>query len=443
MNFFMKYAPIASKLFMENRQRLIAQIPDHCFAVIHSADVAWGCADSSTQFIQNSDLFYLTGIDQEDTILMICPSHPDVSKREVLFIRETSDLIKIWEGHKLTKEEAAEISEIQTVEWADQFEEHLRDRVARFQEVFLNHNEHPRAGASMDSTPDDRFRKRIQKLYPKHRYQRLAPQLYELRQEKSDEEIKVIQKACDITAEGFQRVAKFVKPGRIEYEVEAELLHEFIGHGSKGFAYLPIIAGGANACVLHYIENDKVLKDGDLVLMDVAAEYANYKSDLTRTIPVNGKFTDRQRAVYNAVHRIFDHCIQELIKPGMNIREEFAPAIARVIEDELIDLGLIDAGKVAEERAEDPPLEEEKRCYRKYFMHGVSHSLGIDVHDVTPNNPCFVEGMVVTVEPGIYIPEEGFAVRLENVIIVKASGNIDLMADIPIASGDIEALMAG
>lgn len=438
----MKYEPISSELFMENRQRLHAQIPGDTFAVIHSADVPWGCADSSSRFTQNSDLFYLTGIDQEDSILLLCPGHPDTEKREVLFVRETSDLIKIWEGHKYSKEEATETSGIQSIMWVDQFEEQLRDRAVRFQQVFLNHNEHARSSSPIGTTLDDRFRTRIQKLYPNHHYHRLAPHLHELRQVKSEEEIKQIQTACNITNDGFQRVLKFVKPGVMEYEVEAELLHEFVKQGSKGFAYEPIIASGENACILHYLDNDQPCKDGDLLLMDVAAEYANYKSDLTRTIPVNGKFTERQRAVYDAVHRVFDHCINELIVPGLDIRNEFAPAIARVIEDELIALGLIDVVKVGDERAQDPPLAEEKRCYRKYFMHGVSHSLGIDVHDVTPADPCFVEGMVVTVEPGIYIPEEGFGIRLENDIIVKAGGNIDLMAHIPIAADDIEALMA-
>ena len=438
----MKYSSISPKLFVDNRQRLCASLPKDGFAVIHSSDIPWLCADGSTRFIQNSDLFYLTGINQEDTILILCPGHPDAEKREILFVRETSDLIKIWEGHKYDKGEATGVSGIESVEWNNQFEECLRDCAARFDQVYLNYNEHARSGAPIGITPDDRFRSRIQMLYPDHRYHRLAPKLHELRQVKSEEEIRLLQRASDITGDGFRRILGFVKPGVNEYEIEAEYLHEFVKSGAQGFAYEPIIASGVNACVLHYLDNNRECEDGELLLMDVAARYDEYNADLTRTIPVNGKFTERQKAVYNAVHRVFRLCIDELIVPGKKIREEFAPEAARAMEEELIALDLIDRAEVEKERAEDPPPKEEKRCYRKYFMHGVAHSLGIDVHDVTPADPCFVEGMVVTVEPGIYIPEENFGIRLENDIIVKASGNIDLMEGIPIDADEIEALMA-
>ena len=439
----MKYAPIPQSLFVENRRRLSEKLPDDSVAVIHSADIPWRCADGSRGFIQDSDLFYLTGVDQEESMLILCPAHPDPAMREVLFVRETSPKIKVWEGQKLEKEEAAEVSGIEKVEWNDQFEEYVRAYAQWSNHILLNHNEHGPAQSPIGNTPDDRFRVRIQGLHPEHRYDRLAPILHELRQVKCATEIALLEKACEISDRGFRRVLSFVKAGVTEYEVEAEFAHEFLRHGSRGFAYEPIIASGENACVLHYLQNNQVCRDGELLLMDVAAEYANYNADLTRTIPVNGKFTDRQRAVYDAVYRIFRACIDELAVPGKNIRKEYNPEVGRITEEELVNLALLDRDEVEEERAQDPPVKEEKRLYRKYLMHGISHSLGIDVHDVTPANPEFVEDMVVTVEPGIYLPDEGFGVRLENDIIVKASGNIDLMKDIPIEADEIEALMAG
>lgn len=438
----MKYRAIPSELFVENRRRLMALLPEDAFAVIHSADIPWRSADGSMHFIQGSDIYYLTGIDQEETVLVLCPGHPDPDKREVLFVRETSDLIAIWEGHKLSKPAACEVSGIPQIEWTDVFEPHLRRCARQFDRMFLNYNEHARSASPIGITPDDRFRRETQARYPDHRYERLGPLMHQLRVVKSKHEIDQLQKACDITADGFHRVLKFVKPGVSEYEVEAELIHEFVRQGSRGFAYEPIIASGKNACVLHYLSNDQICKDGDLLLLDVAAEYANYNADLTRTIPVNGKYSPRQKDVYNALLRIFRLCIDELAVPGKHMKNVYHKEVARAMEDELIGLGLIDAGVVAEERKNDE-LPEEKRAYRKYFMHGVSHSLGIDVHDVTPTSGEFVEDMCITVEPGIYVPEEGFGIRLENDIIVKASGNIDLMADIPIEADDIEALMAG
>ncbi|MEO0416206.1 MAG: M24B family metallopeptidase, partial [Verrucomicrobiota bacterium] len=312
----------------------------------------------------------------------------------------------------------------------------------KFHQIFLNYNEHARSACPIGITPDDRFRERCQSLYPKHRYHRLAPMLHRLREVKSPSEIDLIQEACDITEKGFRRILDFVKPGVKEYEIEAEFSHEFLRHGSRGFAYEPIIASGKNACVLHYLSNDQVCQDGELLLMDVAAEYANYNADLTRTIPVSGKFTPRQRDVYEAVLRIFRLCIDELAVPGKPIREVYQKEAARATEEELIALGLLDRDEVQKEREQGEELPEEKRAYRKYFMHGVSHSLGIDVHDVTPPDASFVEGMVVTVEPGIYLPDEGFGIRLENDIVVRESGNIDLMANIPIEVDEIEGLMA-
>ncbi len=439
----MKYPPIPSQLFIDNRQNLAAQLPADSFAVIHASDIPWLCADGSLGFIQHSDLFYLTGVPQEETVLILCPSHPDPEQREILFVRETSDLIKVWEGHKLTKDGATEVSGIATVEWTSRYDEVLRDMAQRYRHIYLNHNEHARSSSPMGTTRDDRSRQLLQQLYPSHRYSRLAPLITDLRQRKSPIEIALLERACQITEMGFRRVLSMVKPGVLEYEIEAEYAHEFLRHGSRGFAYQPIIASGVNGCVLHYLDNDQPCQDGDLLLMDVAAEFGYYNADMTRTIPVNGKFTPRQRAVYDAVLRIVRLCIDELITPGKNIRKEFAPEVARAVEDELIALGLLEQEKVDEERAqEDPVLPEEKRAYRKYFMHGVSHSLGIDVHDVLPANAEFVEDMFVTVEPGIYLPDEGFGIRLENDILVRADGNVDLMASIPIEADEIEALMA-
>ncbi|HQZ28598.1 MAG TPA: aminopeptidase P N-terminal domain-containing protein [Verrucomicrobiales bacterium] len=437
----MKYHEIPSALFRKNRLKLITLLPENSIAVFHSADLPWRSADGTMPFLQSSDLFYLSGIDQEETILLLAPGHPDPALREVLFVRETSDLIAIWEGHKVTRTEAEELSGISTVRWTSEFEAILRRVMRIVDTVYLNHNEHSRSGSPVNFSLDDRFRRHCQDLYPDHRYCRVAPLMHGLRVVKETEEIALTARACEITAKGFDRVLKFVRPGIFEYEIEAEFLHEFVRHGSRGFAYQPIIASGGNANILHYISNDQVCRDGDLLLMDVAAEYANYNSDLTRTIPVNGKFSPRQRAVYDAVLRILRLCIDTLIVPGKHLRKEYHPEVARAMEDELISLGLIDAQVVAKERSTEN-LAEEKRAYRRYFMHGVSHSLGLDVHDVAPAETVFVEDMIVTVEPGIYLPEEGFGIRLENDIIVKKSGNIDLMASIPIEAEEIESLMA-
>lgn len=436
----MKYDPIDSRLFVENRRHLAAQLKPGSLAVVNSADIPWRCADGSMKFIQNSDLFYLTGVDQEESTLILWPDAPDPAQREMLFVRETSELIAIWEGAKLTQAGATEVSGIANVQWNDQLEPVLRRALPTVERIYLNHNEHARSSSNA-VTPDDRFRERVQLLHPGLSCERLAPILTRLRTVKSDIEIALLQRACDITADGFARTLRCLRPGMKEYEVEAELLHEFVRQGSRGFAYEPIIASGRNACVLHYISNDQVCRDGDLLLMDVAAEYANYNADLTRTVPVNGRFTPRQRAVYDAVHRTLRHCIDELIRPGVKIREVYAKQVARYVEDELIALGLLDGAAVREER-KDEGKKEEVRLYRKYFMHGVSHSLGIDVHDVAPPEAEFVDSMVVTVEPGIYLPDEGFGIRLENDIVVRAGGNVDLMGHIPIDADEIEALMA-
>lgn len=437
----MKHEEIPSGFFTNNRTRLADALPSGALAVLHSADLAWRSADGTRPFLQDSDLYYLTGLAQEETSLVLFPGHPDPAQREILFVRETSELIAIWEGRKVTREEATARTGIATVRWSHEFDGVFRELVRHAGTVWLNHNEHARSGAPVNFSPDDRFRRLCQERHPGLRYERLAPLLHRLRAEKSEVEIGLIQRACDITALGFERLLGFVRPGVQEYEIEAELLHEFVRHGSRGFAYEPIVASGGNACVLHYVANDQTCRDGDLLLLDVAAEYAGYNSDLTRTIPVNGKFTPRQRAVYDAVLRTVRLCIDELVVPGKHLREVYHKEVARFVEDELVALGLLDPAEVARERAQED-LPEEKRAYRKYFMHGVSHSLGIDVHDVAPAENVFLENMVVTVEPGIYLPEEGFGIRLENDIVVRSGGNLDLMAHIPIEADEIEERMA-
>lgn len=436
----MKYDSIDPNLFIENRKRLAAELPEGGIAILHSADIPWRCADGSTKFIQNSDLFYLTGVDQENTMLILDPGAVDPADREILFVRETSELIAIWEGEKLTRDEAIGVSGVQNVQWNDRFEPTIRRLLRKAKTLYLNYNEHARS-ESRAVTPDDRFRERIQMLYPGLRCERLAPILTTLRMAKSQAEVDLLQRACNITDDGFRRSLRFIRPGVMEYEIEAEFLHEFVRQGSRGFAYEPIIAGGVNNCALHYLDNDKECRDGDLLLMDVAAEYANYNADLTRTVPINGRFSPRQRDVYDAVHRVLDACINDLIRPGVKIREVYAKQVARLVEEELIGMNLLDAKEVARER-ENEDLPEEKRLYRQWFMHGVTHSLGIDVHDVTAPEAAFVEGMVVTVEPGIYLRDEGFGVRLENDIVVREEGNLDLMGHIPIDGDEIEALMA-
>ncbi len=439
----MRYPALDPDLFRQNRALFAARMKPDAVAVFVSNDIMPTSADGVLRFAQSSDLFWLTGIDQEESILILQPSANDPQDRERLYVRETSDLIRIWEGDKLTLEQAGKVSGIANVQWTNAFEPALRRILSRTNRIYLNANEHPRAPRDVQ-TREERFLLQCQSLYPRHHYERAAPILHSLRCVKSDTEIALIQQACDITHRGFERILRFVKPGVMEYEIEAEFLHEFLQHRSRGFAYSPIIASGPNACALHYLENNGTCKDGELLLLDVAAEYANYNSDLTRTIPVNGRFTDRQRAVYNAVLRVFQACRDKLLKPNLNAKD-YQKQVGRLMEEELLSLDLLDPKTVAEERAKDDteePLKEEQRSYRKYFMHGTTHPLGLDVHDVSPADNAFREGMVCTIEPGIYLREEGFGVRLENDVVVRADGNIDLMANIPIEAEDIEAQMA-
>lgn len=427
----MRYDPIDSGLFVQNRERLAKLLQPNSLAVLNANDILPTNADGTLLMRQNSDLFYLSGVDQEESILLLYPEAHEENMREILFLRETSDLIAIWEGHKLTKEEARKVSGIQRVEWLSEFPALFHRLMCECEHVYLNTNEHKRAVVTVE-TRDARFVRDVQARYPLHDLQRLARLMHRLRAVKSKPEVELIRKACAITKAGFLRVCQFVKPGVNEMEVEAEFAHEFIRRGGD-FAYNPIIASGSNACVLHYVANDQPCRKGDLLLLDVAAKYANYNSDLTRTIPVSGRFTRRQKQVYNAVLRVLRACSRAAV-PGKLPRVWQKEAEA-FIQDELLSLGLL---KPADIRKQDP----DKPALKKYFMHGVGHPLGLDVHDVTHTTEPIQPGWVLTVEPAIYLPQEGFAVRLENNILVQAGANIDLMADIPIEAGDVEDLMS-
>lgn len=427
----MKYLPIDNALFIQNRKKFAELLEPKSLAVFNSNDIMPTNADGTMPFKQNSDLFYLSGIDQEESILLLFPDCPEEKHKEVLFLKETNEMIAIWEGHKYTKEEAFETSGIKTVYWLSQFEQVFNSLMAKAESVYLNSNEHLRATVEVQ-TRDARFVKWCQENYPLHQYRRAAPLMHHLRAIKSDIEIDLMQQACNITEKGFRRVLNFVKPGVMEYEIEAEFLYEFIRNRSAGFAYSPIIASGANACVLHYIANNAQCQDGEVILFDVAAEYANYNSDMSRSIPVSGRFSKRQKAVYQSVRRVMQAAMQ-MLTPGNSI-PEYHREVGKIMESELIELGLLDRTDVKNQNPEQP-------LYRKYFMHGTSHHLGLDVHDVGDMLRKFEPGMVLTVEPGIYIREENLGIRLENNVVVTQDGIIDLMKNIPIEAEEIEELM--
>jgi Xaa-Pro aminopeptidase len=427
----MRHEPIPSELFIRNRQNLLGLLKPNSIAIVHANDIYPTNADGVMSIKQNSDLLYLTGVDQEETVVVLMPDAVDPKDREILFVRETSEHMAIWEGAKLTKEEAKAVSGIERVEWSSSFESYLQRMVPQADYIYLASNEHLRASVVVE-TRNARFIKDCQSRYPLHRYERLAPLMHRLRITKDEVEVKIIQKACDITEAGFRRLLGFIKPGVGEWEIEAELLHEFVRRGSRGFAYPPIIGGGKNACVLHYVENDEICKDGDLILLDVAAEYAGWNSDLTRTIPINGRYTKRQRQVYDAVLRVYRGA-NDILRPG-NTPLEYQKQVVELMERELVDLGLF----TAQEAKNQCP---EKLLVKKYFMHGTSHHLGLDVHDVSPPHEPFAEDMVFTIEPGIYIREEALGVRLENDVIIGKDSNFDLMGNIPIEADEIEELM--
>jgi Xaa-Pro aminopeptidase len=429
----MRYKSIDQQQFVNNRKRLVKELKPNSIVVVNANDIMPTNADGTMRFRQNSDLFYLTGVNQEESILVLCPDFPDKKYREVLFLRETNEFIAVWEGHKLTRQEARDLTGIETILWTSDFPKWFNTMMVMgdTEHVYLNTNDHYRADSDVE-TREHRFVKWCRDKYPLHKYERLAPIMHRLRSVKSKIEIDLLQEACNITEKAFRRVLKFVKPGVMEYEVEAEYAHEFIRRGSMGFAYTPIIASGANSCVLHYIENDKVCNDGDVLLLDVACEYANYNADLTRTIPVNGKFTKRQKDVYNAVLRI-KNAAYKMLRPGEHYYD-YHKEVQKITESELIGLKLIDK-KDVKNQSKDKPL------FMKYFMHGTGHQLGLDVHDVGSMYHKMQVGQVWTVEPGIYIREEGLGVRIENNVVIQKNGVLDLMKNIPEEVEEIEDIM--
>lgn len=429
----MRHEPIGKELFVSNRKRLLKKLKPGSLVVLNSNDIMPSNADGTLGYIQNSDLYYLSGIHQEESIVVLCPDFPDKKYREILFLREPNELMEKWEGHKLTKKEATEISGIETVIWLSSFEKlfHHMMTMGGVDQVYLNTNEHYRSEIVVQSR-DARFIEWCQKTYPLHRYRRIAPLMGELRKVKQPREIELMQKACDITECGFRRVLNYVRPGVMEYEIEAEFIHEFKRLGSKGFAYTPIIASGPNNVILHYIENSQQCYAGDLVLLDVAAEYANYNSDLTRTIPVSGRFTKRQKEVYQAVLRIQRQAMK-LLRPGI-VYFDYQKEIESLMEAELLNLKLIDKTDIKKQTPDNP-------AFRKYFYHGTSHMLGLDVHDVGNMHAKVAVNSVWTIEPGIYIKEEGFGVRLENNVVIGQDKNFDLMRHIPIEVEEIEEIM--
>ena len=425
----MKYTRLPSAVFTKHRQRFMAKLKPNSIAVFNANDIYPISADSTLPFEQHRDLFYLTGIDQEETILILCPDAKDPKHREMVFVRETNAHIAVWEGHKLTKSEAAAVTGIDHVQWTTDFEASFLELAKQAENIYINTNEHYRAKVETQ-TREDRFIEWCKQQFPKKNYEKSNVILQGLRSVKDPEEITHIQQACDITEKGFRRILGFVKPGVWEFEIEAEFSHEFLSNRSKGFAYTPIIASGANSNVLHYIENNQQCQAGELILMDVGAEYGNYASDMTRTIPVAGRFTPRQRAVYEAVLKVKDEATK-LLMPGV-LWKDYHVEVGKLMNSALVDVDLLTKKDIS----------NNAEAYKKYFMHGTSHHLGLDTHDYGLLDEPMQANMVFTVEPGIYIPDEGFGIRLEDDVVVKATGNpVNLMANIPIDPDEIEALM--
>lgn len=428
----MKYERINAQLYVKNRQNFVAQMAPKSMAIFNSNDIYPISADSTMPFQQHRDILYLSGVDQEESILILFPDAFNEEHREMLFLRETNEHIAIWEGEKLTKDAALATSGISNVYWLNQLDSVLKIITAQAESIYINTNEHTRADTLVE-TREDRFIKRLKNDYPAHTFRKSAPILHRLRSVKDEIEINLMQTACNITEKGMQRILGFIKPGVMEYEIEAELMHEFLRNRSKGFAYTPIIASGKNACVLHYIENNQECKAGDVILMDFAAEYANYASDLTRCVPVNGRFTERQRAVYNAVLHVKKEA-EKLLVPGTFLAD-YHVEVGKIMEGQLLNLGLIDQHDI---QKQDPKWP----AYKKYFMHGTSHYIGLDTHDVGLWTEPIKAGMVFTCEPGIYIPAEGLGIRLEDDLVVRENDSpFNLMATIPIEAEEIEDLM--
>jgi len=427
----MRYPMINSKLFVRNRQRFCKQLKPNSIAVLNSNDFMPTSADGAHPFIQQTDILYLSGIDQEETILVMCPDTPEEKQKEILFIKETNEQIATWEGQKYTKEQAQKFSGIKTIHWTSELNTILRPLVVQSENIYLNTNEHLRAAAAVE-TRDMRFLKWFRQAFPLHNYERLAPIMNDLRAVKSPLEIELIKAACGITEKAFRRLLGFIRPGVWEYEIEAEIVYAFMRNRSRGPAFETIVASGIDSCTLHYVKNDKQCNDGDLVLIDFGAEYANYASDVTRTLPVNGKFSKRQKEVYNAVLKIQKAAIQ-MLKPG-NTLEKYQKDVARLMEAELIRLGVLKKAEV-KKQSKDSPL------YKKFFPHGTSHHLGLDVHDYGDRYRKFEAGMVFTCEPGIYIRDEAIGVRIENDILITRDGPVDLTETIPREVEEIEELM--
>lgn len=428
----MKYFPINNALFVKNRANFTKKMIPNSLAIFNSNDIYPISADSTMPFEQHRDMFYLSGVDQEESVLVLFPDCPKEKHREILFLKETNEHIAIWEGEKLSKEKAFEISGIKTVYWLQDMEKVLFEIMTQCDTVYINTNEHYRSNVETE-TREARFTKWLKNKYPAHSVAKSNPILQRLRSVKDPIEIDLIQQACDITEKGFRRVLNFVKPNVWEYEIEAEFIHEFIKNRSKKFAYTPIIASGNNANVLHYIENNQQCKAGDLILLDVAAEYANYCSDMTRTIPVSGTFSKRQKEVYNAVYRIKNEATKMLVS-GTDWAE-YHIEVGKMMTSELLGLKLIDKADVKNENPDWP-------AYKKYFMHGTSHHMGLDTHDYGILTEPMQANMVFTVEPGIYIPEEKFGVRLEDDVVIQETGEpFNLMKNIPVEADEIETIM--
>jgi Xaa-Pro aminopeptidase len=427
----MRYDQIDKQLFIDNRQRFIDGLVPLSIAVFNSNDVMPTSADGTMPFKQATDIFHLSGIDQEESLLVLFPNSRNPKHREILFIKETNDHIAVWEGAKYTKEQATVTSGVETVYWLDKFDVIFNQLMTEASHVYLNSNEHNRAKIEVE-TRDARFTKWCMAKYPLHKFRRSAPIMHTIRAVKSQVEIDLIQKACDITDAGFRRVLKFIKPGVMEYEIEAELAHEFLSNRSTGFAYTPIVGSGPNACVLHYIENNAKCKKGDVILMDVGAEYANYDADMTRSVPVSGRYSDRQKEVYSAVLRVMTKSI-DMLRPGTMLKE-YHEEVGKLMESELLGLRLIDTNDI---KNQDPDWP----AYKKFFMHGTSHHLGLDTHDLGWYDRPIEEGMVFTCEPGIYIPKEGLGIRIEDDVVVTKGAPFNLMRNIPKEIEEIEEIM--
>ncbi len=426
----MKYDPIENLLFKKNRIKFLAKMDSNSIAVFNSNDNYPVSADTTLPFEQHRDLFYLTGVNQEKTVLILATTGSEVN--EFLFITKPNETMMHWEGKKLNHESAYEISGINNVFWVDDLEMKVDELMLSVTTIYVNNNEHYRANVETE-TREERFNKWIKNKYSKKIFKKSNPILQRLRAVKEQIEIDLIKKACSITEKGFRRILKFVKPGVWEYEIEAEFSHEFLINRSRKFAYSPIIASGNNSNVLHYIDNNQQCKKGDLLLLDVGAEYANYSSDMTRTIPVSGKFNKRQRDVYNSVLYVKNEATKLLI-PGIFWKEHHKE-VGKIMTSELLKLGLLDKCDIQNQTKNNP-------AFKKYFTHGTSHHLGLDTHDYGDINHPIEKNNVFTVEPGIYIPEEGFGIRLEDDVVVTENSNpINLMKDIPIEIEEIEYLM--